>query len=201
MTASMSSWRRSSNRSRKPRPPTAAKGSPISASRGQGRGVVEVSALQSGGGARRWLTRWLTLLTTTTLHSQRARPRRCGWGLAWKALLEAGWHGFRASAAIKRSEAAPRVSALARRVVAPHLEGEDVEGATPCFLALVRHERGQGRTGLRTPYPPLYRVAPSTVIPGGKAIKAARIGGGGGSRYRRTASEVQLDSDQLFPLP
>jgi len=74
MAASMSSWRRSSNGSRKLRPPTAAKGSTISASRGQGRGVVEVATLQSGGGARRWRTRWLTLLTTATLLSQRAKP-------------------------------------------------------------------------------------------------------------------------------
>ena len=43
MTASVSSWRRSFNGSRKTRPPTAAKGSTISASGGQGRGVVEVA--------------------------------------------------------------------------------------------------------------------------------------------------------------
>ena len=48
MAASMSSGRRSSNGSRKTRPPTAAKGSTISASRGQGRGVVEVATLQTG---------------------------------------------------------------------------------------------------------------------------------------------------------
>jgi len=53
------------------------------------------------GGPPRWCTKWRTLLTTTTLHSQRASPRCCGRGLAWKALLEAGWHGFRASAATR----------------------------------------------------------------------------------------------------
>ena len=57
---------------------------------------------------------------------------------------------------------------LARRVVAPHLEGEEVEGATPCFLALVRHGGGVG--GARQNPPPLLPffvgVAPSTVIPG-----------------------------------
>ena len=46
-----------------------------------------------------------------------------------------------------------------------------VVGATPGFSALVRHERGQGRTGLRTPFPPRSGVAPTTVIPGGKAIE------------------------------
>ena len=74
MAASMSSWSRSSKGSRKVRPRTAAKGSTISASRGQGRGVVEVATLQSGGGSRRWRTRWRTLLTTATLLSQRAKP-------------------------------------------------------------------------------------------------------------------------------
>ena len=74
MAALIPSWRRSSNRSRKTRPPTTAKSSTISASGGQGRGVVWVATLQRGGGARRWLTRWLTFLTTTTLPSQRAQP-------------------------------------------------------------------------------------------------------------------------------
>jgi len=46
-----------------------------------------------------------------------------------------------------------------------------VVGATPGFLPLMRHERGQGRTVLWTPYPPLFGVAPTTVIPGGKAIE------------------------------
>ena len=55
--------------------------SPISASGGQGRGVVEVATLQSGGGAPRWRTRWRTLWTTATLHSQRAEP-----SLLWSRL-------------------------------------------------------------------------------------------------------------------
>ena len=95
----MSSWRRSSNGSRKTRPPTAAKGSTISASRGQGRGVVEVATLHSGGGAPRWLTRWLTLLTTATLLSQRAKPSPLWSSCARKPALDTGWHGFPAPAA------------------------------------------------------------------------------------------------------
>ena len=112
MEASMSSWRRSSNRGRKTRPPTAAKRSTISASRGQGRGVVGVATLQRGGGARRWRT----LLTTTTLLSQRARPRCCGRGFAWKALWDTGWRGFPTSAATTvagRRPAWPRVGRCA----------------------------------------------------------------------------------------
>ena len=51
-------------------------------------------------------------------------------------------------------------------------EGEEVEGATPCFLPLVRH-RGGGGGARQNPPPPLpfSGVAPSTVIPGGKAIE------------------------------
>ena len=55
--ASMSSWRRSSNGNRKRQPPTAAKSSTISASGGQGRGVIWVATFQRRGGARRWCTR------------------------------------------------------------------------------------------------------------------------------------------------
>ena len=140
MPALMSSWRRAFSGSRKTRPPTVAKGSTISASRGQGRGVVEVATLQRGGGARRWLTRWRTLLATTTLLSQSASPRCCGRGLARKALWETGWHGFPASAAT--TVAGRRLACLAL-LGAPRLEGEEVEGATPGFSALVRHRAGE----------------------------------------------------------
>ena len=59
----------------------------------------------------------------------------------------------------------------ARRGAAP--EGEEVEGATPTFLALVRH-RGGGGGARQNPPPPLpfSGVAPSTLIPGGKAVIA-----------------------------
>ena len=60
---------------------------------------------------------------------------------------------------------------LPRAAAARRTGGVLVVGATPGFSALVRHERGQGRTGLRTPYPPRSGVAPTPVIPGGKAIE------------------------------
>ena len=50
-------------------------------------------------------------MTTTTLLSQRAPPRCCGGGLAWKALLDTGWHGFPVSAATSVAGGAPRVPA------------------------------------------------------------------------------------------
>ena len=48
-------------------------------------------------------------------------------------------------------------------------EGEEVEGATPCFLALVRHRAGVGGARQNPPPPlPFSGVAPSTEIPAGR---------------------------------
>ena len=44
---------------------------------------------------------------------------------------------------------------LPRAAAARRTGGVLVVGATPGFSPLMRHERGQGRTGLRTPCPPL----------------------------------------------
>ena len=50
-----------------------------------------------------------------------------------------------------------------------------MEGATPCFLPLVRHRAGGGGAPLWSHHLPSPRgVAPSTVIPGGKAIERCR---------------------------
>ena len=117
--------------------------STISDSGGQGRGVVGVGHLHKGGGPRRWLTKWLTLLTTTRLLSQRAEssplwPRLCpgtriGRGLPRIARVLRGKAPCGAGIACPP----PRT---ARRGTAP--EGEQVVGATPSFLALVRHRGG-----------------------------------------------------------
>jgi len=53
----------------------------------------------------------------------------------------------------------------------PRLEGEEVEGATPWFLALVRHRAGEMVHAKVHHFPPVSGVAPSAVIPGGKAIE------------------------------
>ena len=88
-------------------------------------------------------------MATATLLSQRARPRCCGRGLAWKALLEAVWHGFPPSAATNRNEAAPPVSAPRP---AHRTGGKKVVRAPPPFWPLVRHGGGQRGTGVRTPF-------------------------------------------------
>ena len=68
-------------------------------------------------------------------------------------------------------------------------EGEEVEGATPGFLPLVRHRAGGGGAPLWSHHLPFPREgAPSTVIPGGKAVRPARKAGRKGSRYQRSAS-------------
>ena len=137
--ASTPSWVSSTKRTRKRRPHPDRDGSTIFSSGGQARGVVWVATLQRGSGSPRWRTGWRTLLAPTTPLSQRASPRCCGRGLAWKALLEAAWHGFPASAA---TTVAGRRLAWPRLLPAPHREGEEVEGATLGFSALVRHRAG-----------------------------------------------------------
>ena len=97
--------------------------------------------ITNGGGPRRWRTRWRTLLTTTTLLSQRvfsfaavvgALPGKPYWSRVGTDSRVGGDN---------RGGAAPGVPRL---LPAPRLEGEEVEGATPSFLALVRH-RARGR--------------------------------------------------------
>ena len=156
----------------------------ISASGGQGRGVVWVATLQRGGGSPRWLTRWRTLLTTTTLLSQRAPPRWCGRGLAWKALLDTGWHGFPASAATTVAGRRPACPRLARRVVAPHGRGRKWRERPPPFWPLVRHRAGGGGAPLWSHHlPSPAGVAPSTLIPAGRP--SSRLG----SRQRKSSRQ------------
>ena len=128
-------------------------------------------------------------MTTTTLHSQRASPRCCGRGLAWKALLEAGWHGFRASAAIKRSEAAPRVSLprTARRGAAPG--GGRSGESDPTFRPLVRHGGGQRGTGVGTPFAP----------PAGRSLSPQRSLAGRPSSRPASRLEQQQTTDGHRP--
>ena len=50
--------------------------------------------------------------------------------------------GFPASSTIKASGAVRRAVPSRQAEIAPHEGGEEVEGATPFFEPLVRHERG-----------------------------------------------------------
>ena len=109
MAASMSSGRRSSNGSRKTRPRTAAKGSTISASRGQGRGVVEVATLQRRGGSPSGSHRWRTLMATATLLSQRVSLRCCGRGPCLESLIGGGLARIPRAGCDNRGGAAPGV--------------------------------------------------------------------------------------------
>ena len=141
----------------------------ISASGGHPRAVVWVATLQRGGGA----SRWCTILVITNLHYQRAQPSplwsrlfletRIGRGLARIPRVLYGQ---------AQCGAGPVRPHLARRVGGAAREGEMVEGATPCFLALVRHRAGGGGAPVNSHHlPSPSGVAPSAVIPGGKAIE------------------------------
>ena len=92
-------------------------------------------------------------------------PRRCGWGLSRNAASDAGQHGFPASAATMRSEAAPRVSPLAWRNGAPHERGAGGESDPPLF----RHwcATGEGKGG--GPLPPVRGGRSHHSDPCGKA--------------------------------
>ncbi len=121
-----------------------------------------MATLQTGGGSHRWRTKWLTLSTTPTLHSQRAKPSpswsrlipetRIGRGLARIAQILWG----KAPWGVGIACPPPRTP---RRGAAQ--EGEEVEGATPLFLPLVRH---------RGVFTGAYSGARSTLPGGGRSL-------------------------------
>ena len=88
------------------------------------------------GGARFWQLRICTIRGRS--------PRRCGQGLARESAWDVAWNGlpesFGVSAVRRRARVSPPPTA--RRGAAR--EGEEVEGATPGFLALVRPPAGGG---------------------------------------------------------
>ena len=120
-------------------------------------------------------------MTTTTLLSQRASPRCCGRGLAWKALLDTGWHGFPASAATSVAGRRPACPRLARRVAR---EGRRWRERPPLFdrccgtgerspahtVAHGKHSPRGGRSLHSDPcgkaVEPARKLAPRTVKPG-----------------------------------
>ena len=79
--------------------------------------------------------------------------RRCGRGLAWKALLEAVWHGFPASAA---TTVAGRRPACPRRVVAPHWRGRKWRERPPDFCRWCGTGEGKDGKGSGHPLPPPF---------------------------------------------
>ena len=115
------------------------------------------------------------ILTTTTLISQRAEPTPLWSGLSRNAASDAGRHGFPATVAEKRSEAAPRVSPLARRNGAPHEWGAGGESAPPFLAAGAARGREKGDRENDTLFPPCGEVALTTVIPAGRL--SSRPGG------------------------
>ena len=115
-------------------------------------------------GSRRWSRGGVRLTnvgpdmisTTTTPLSQRAKPSPLWSNASPKRRTGSG------TTRISRVPCDQPKRGCASRVFLPSVAaarrtgGVLVVGATPGFSALVRHERGQGGTGLRTPYPPLF---------------------------------------------
>ena len=97
-------------------------------------------------------------------------PRRCGRVFDWKSALDTGWHGFPASCAAKRRRAPPRLSPASHGASWRRTGGGGSGGSDPLFFgAGAPPGRGRWCTPKFTIFPPLWGVAPSTVIPGGKA--------------------------------
>ena len=112
--------------------------------------------------------------------SEGGGTRRCGWRRSRNATSEAGQHGFPASDATMDSEAAPRLwpPRPARRRAAR--EGVLVVGATLYHFLAADAPRGGGRLfmPLFILVPCLLGVAPTTVIPGGKASARQSLAAG-----------------------
>ena len=114
----------------------------------------------SPGGARSWQPQRLSL--------RGLFPRCCGRGLAWKALWDTGWHGFPASAATTVAGRRPACLRLAR-CAAPGGGGSG--GSDPVFFGAGAPRAGGKVARPLATFPPLVLgVAPSTVVPGGKAV-------------------------------
>ena len=94
-------------------------------------------------------------------------PRCCGRGLAWKALLEAGWHGFAASAAATVAGRRPACPPPAR--CGDVAQGRGAGGESDPFLALKRHRGGVGGPPLGPPTPPVHGGRSHHTDPCGKA--------------------------------
>ena len=114
--------------------------------------------------------------------SEGVPPRRCGWGLSRNASSDAGQHGFPASDATKRSEAAPRASPPSPGAAARRTVGVLVVGATPLFWPLMRHGAGAGYSCLYSSFSPASGGRSHHRDPCGKAAEAAR------NPTRRTAA-------------
>ena len=113
------------------------------------------------GGARVWQPQNCTIRGRS--------PRRCGRGYSWKSALDAGWHGFPESSAVKRRRASACVSSASHGAPARRTGGGGSGGSDPPFLtAGAAPASVYRRTQWRTVNTPLGGVAPSTVIPAGR---------------------------------
>ena len=165
MAASMPSFGRSTNRSRKGHPPTAQDRSTISASGGHADAVVLVDHSQKGVGP----LKWSTFPATTTLLSERARASPLWFGTFPKRRIRRG------ITRISRVPCEKAMRGFASRVPASHgasarrAGGGGSGGSDPPFLtAGAAPASVHRRTRWRTVNTPLGGVAPSTVIPAGR---------------------------------
>ena len=135
-------------------------------------------------------------------------PRRCGRGLSRNAASDGGQHGFPASAAKRRSEAAPRVSPLARRNGVPHERGAGGESDPPFFAAGAARGRSKVAAKVATLCPSLRGGRSLHSDPwreGHRASQAAGAGHSGAGQRRRDRPQLahwpRPVPGGLWPLP
>ena len=122
------------------------------------------------GGARFWQ------LQICTIRGQ--SPRRCGIGGARESALDVGWHGLPESSGVKPRAAPGRRVPASPPASARRTGGGGSGGSDPLFFgAGAPPGRGKWSTLRSTSYPSPAGVAPSTVIPGGKAVMAVTTPG------------------------
>ncbi len=145
-------------------------GSTISTSGGQGGGVVWVATLQTGGGAGRWLTRWRTLLTTTTLLSQRAKSSLLWSGPCLESLMGHGLARIPCVDCDNRGGAAAGVAP--RRTLRRAWRGRKWRERPPAFWRWCATGQGRWCTPKFTISPPLWGT-PHHLSRGGNPFRMA----------------------------
>ena len=138
MAASMLSWTGSTKRARKWGPQPKQDGSTISASWGSRRWSRTNAPPKNPGGA----SRWRVLSTTPTLFSQRAAPSTLWLRTFCERPIGRGIRRISRPQCDRGKRGCASRVPLSSGGTARSTRGVLVEGATPRFLALVRHRRG-----------------------------------------------------------
>ena len=124
------------------------------------------SRVVHAGGARVWQPQNCTIRGRS--------PRRCGRGYSWKSALDAGWHGFPESSAVKGSRASACVSPASPGAPARRTVGGAGGGSDPFFGRWCATGQGTWCARMVTPSPLPVGGRSLHSEPCGKAAEPAR---------------------------